>query len=54
MFERAINYPSKTMAISKFSKIMMIIYVKNHPNQTCDYWLITPNQQTLFTGINIF
>ena len=23
------------------------IYPRNHPNQTCGYWLITPNQQTL-------
>ena len=26
---------------------MRVIYPKNRPNQTCDYWLITPNQQTL-------
>ena len=34
-------------AISDFSKIMRVVYSKNCPNQTCDYWLITPNQQTL-------
>ena len=25
-----------------------MIYPKNSPNQTCGYWLITPNEQTLF------
>ena len=30
------------------------IYPKNHPNQTCGYWLITPNQQTFCTETNIF
>ena len=34
------------LEISKFSKITRMIYPKNCPNQTCDYWLITPNQQT--------
>ena len=24
-----------------------MIYPKNHPKLTCDYWLITPNQQKL-------
>ena len=24
-----------------------MIYSQNWPNQTCDYWLITANQQTL-------
>ena len=27
---------------------------QNHPNQTCDYWLITPNQETLCIETNIF
>ena len=27
---------------------------KNCPNQTCDYWLITPNQQTVHIETNIF
>ena len=31
-----------------FLKIARMIYSKNCPNQTCDYWLITPNQQTLY------
>ena len=26
----------------------------NRSKQTCDYWLITPNQQTLCTETNIF
>ena len=41
------NCPIKMRAISKFSKITMLIYSKNCTNQTCDYWLIIPNQQTL-------
>ena len=31
-----------------------MIYPKNHPNQTCGYWLITPNQQILRIEANIF
>ena len=27
---------------------------KNHPNQTCDHWSITPNQPTLCIETNIF
>ena len=46
-----INCPS---AFSKFSKITWVIYPKNCPNQTCDYWLITPNPQTLCIETNIF
>ena len=30
----------------------MVIYLKNHPNQTCEYWLIKPNQQTLCIETN--
>ena len=41
-------------AISKFSKITRVIYPQNCPNQTCGYWLITPNQQTLCIQTNIF
>ena len=26
---------------------MRVIYTKNCPNKRCDYWLITPNQETL-------
>ena len=26
---------------------------KSRANQTCDYWLITPNQQTLYIETNI-
>ena len=48
------NFENKTRAISKFSKIMRVIYPKNCPNQTCGYWLITPNQQTLRIETNIF
>ena len=31
-----------------------MIHLKNHPNQTCDYWLITPDQDTLCIDTNIF
>ena len=37
-----------------FFKIMRVIYPKNRPNQTCDYWLITLNQQTICIETNIF
>ena len=48
MFERVIRDKLRecifeTFEISKFSKITRVIYPKNHPNQACDYWLITPN-----------
>ena len=33
---------------------MRVIYPKNRPNQACDYWLITLNQQTLYIETNIF
>ena len=32
---------------------MTAIYPKNRPIQTCDYWLITPNQQTLGIETNL-
>ena len=32
----------------------MVTYPKNLPNQTCGYWLITPNQKTLCIKSNIF
>ena len=48
------NCLNKKRAISKISKIMRVIYTKNCPNQTCDYWLITPNQQTLCIETDIF
>ena len=38
----------------KFSKIMRVIYPQNCPNEACDYWLITANQQTLCVETNIF
>ena len=40
--------------ISNFSKIASVIYFKNRPNQPCDYWFITPKQQTLCIETNIF
>ena len=38
----------------KFSKITWVIYPKNFSNQTCDYCLITQNQQTYCIEVNIF
>ena len=40
--------------ISKFSKITEVIYPKTCPNQPCDYWLITTNQQTVRIETNVF
>ena len=53
-FLKILNCPPKTRAISKFSKITRVIYPQNCQNQTCGYWLITPNQQTLCMETNIF
>ena len=52
--ENFLNCLSKTRAISKFSKITRVIYPQNCPNQTCCYWLITQNQQTVCIETNIF
>ena len=49
-----INCPSAFLKSRKFSKITRGIYPKNCPSKTCDYWLITPNQQTLCIETNIF
>ena len=38
-FTKSRNFPSKTRAISNFSKITRVIYPKILPAQTCDYWL---------------
>ena len=32
--------------LSAFLKIL--VHPKNRPNQTCGYWLITPNQEPLY------
>ena len=40
--------------ISNFSKIVRVISLKNRSNQACDYWFITPKQQTLCIETNIF
>ena len=47
MFGRAIwdKLPKcifKNLEILQFSKILIVIYPKNHTNQKCGYWLITP------------
>ena len=31
-----------------------MIYSKNGPNQTCGYWLITPNQKILVLKLKYF
>ena len=54
MFRRAVWNKPPACPISKFSKITRMIYPKNCPNQTSDYWLITPNQQRLCIQGNIF
>ena len=38
IFSNINSIPSKTRAISKFSKITRMIYPKKCPKQTCDYW----------------
>ena len=45
---------SKAREISKFPKIKGAIYPQICSNQTCDYSLITPNQQILYINTNIF
>ena len=39
---------------SSFSKITSLTYPKNRPKQTCDYLLITSNQQKLCIETDIF
>ena len=46
MFGRAIwdklpKWIFENFEISKISKMARVIYTKNCPNQTCDYWLMT-------------
>ena len=48
------NCPSKTKAISKFQKSRGWFIPKNCTNQTCDYWWITPGQQTLYNETSAF
>ena len=36
---------SNTKAILSFSIIARVIYPQNSPNQTFNYWLITPNNK---------
>ena len=33
---------------------MKVIYPKNFSNQLCDYWLVTPNQQTFGLKLKSF
>lgn len=47
-FANCQTHKNEGMAVSKFSEVKKTVYLKNHSNQTCDYyWLITSNQQTL-------
>ena len=52
-FLKIFKLPEQNDYIFKFSKIKRVIYLKIRPNQTCDYWLITPNQQPLCIVNNI-
>ena len=54
IFEKFWNCLGKKRANSKISKIIKVIYIKYFPNRICDYWLITPNQQTLCIETNIY
>ena len=59
MFGRAIwdklpKYIFENSEIPKFSKITSVTYPKNYWNQTCSYWLITPNQKTLWKNLISF
>ena len=56
MFGRAIwdKLPSTFLENLKLPRLNEVIYPKNCLNQTCDYWLITPNQQILCIENNIF
>ena len=49
-----INWLSAFLKISKLFKNHEGDSHKNCPNQTFDYWLITPKQQTLCIETNIF
>ena len=51
---KILKFPPKKREIAKLLKFIRVIYAKNHPNQTCDYCLITLNQQTLCIGTNRF
>ena len=44
--------PECILKTLNFSKITRVVYPKNHPDQTCGFWLITPYQQTLCTETN--
>ena len=46
--------PNKTRGVSDFSKISRDFHSKKFLNETCDYWLIAPNQLTLCIETNIF
>ena len=48
------NHMFRRVIRDKFLKITRVIYPQNRPNQTCSYWLITPNQKTLCIETNIF
>ena len=54
IYDKMTEYIFENFEILKFAKITRMIYPKNRLNQTCDYWLITPKQQTRFIETNIF
>ena len=48
------NCSSAFFKILEFSKAMRVIYPQNRQNQTCGFWLITLNQQTLRIETKVF
>ena len=55
VFETFETAPIKQGQFQKFIlNFTRVIYPKNCSNQTCHYWLITPNQQTLCIETSIF
>ena len=44
----------KREQFQNFQKSRGCFFPKHRPNQTCDYWLITPIQETLCIETNIF
>ena len=55
MFQRAIWDKLPECIFENFEIAQVIFkFLKNRPKQTCDYWLITPNQQKLCIKTDIF
>lgn len=52
-FLKILKLAEENEAISEFSKIMRVVYLKYCLNQICGYWFITPNLPTLCIATNI-